>query len=686
MRHDRKLGVVIATGNVEFSQGPRTLLADTVTYNQRTDTATATGNVSLLEPSGDVMFAEYVEFSGNLKDGIARGVRMRLVDDSRIAAAGGRRIGGTRTDLRKVVYSPCKPCRENPERAPIWQIKSYRLERDIERQELQFSDSFLEIFGVPVAYLPYFSAPDPSVKRRTGLLIPSYGSDSELGTIVRVPYYIAISPQQDATLTPIYTGNEGPVLLTEYRHRFAGGMFDGRGSVTRASVVEGDKQLRGHFIGGAKFDVNDTWRGGIKAAFSSDDTYLRRYDFGSETTLTSRAFLEGFRGRNYGGAQAIYFQDLRSDVDQETVPFAFPILDYNFVGEPGRFGGRWALDANVLALTRDTGVNTRRLSLKSGWRLPSIGRVGEVYSLFANLQTDAYWTTEIPDPTDATIKTSDVSGRAFPQLGADWRFPLVRRGKQSSQLIEPVAGIVLAPNGGNPDEIRNEDSLDFELDDTNIFRANRFTGLDRVEGGSRFYYGLKGALYGSEGGFATAFIGQSYRLRADSLFSAGSGLEENFSDLVGRVEISPKKYLHLLYRFRIDNDALNPRRNEVSARAGPSMLNFAATYLFIEQQNPDISDNDREELTASITSRITERWSLNSSMVRDLFSGENRSQSFGAVYSDDCLTFNASFSRSFTQDRDVKSTDTVFFSITLRNLGSIGASRTVRAPEDPNEQ
>jgi len=685
VRHDKELGLVVATGHVEFNQDERTLVADTVTYNQRSDTVTASGNVSLLDPSGDVMFADYVELSGNMKDGIARGIRFRMSDNTRIAAAGGRRIGGTRTEMRKAVYSPCIPCKKNPDRAPIWQIKGYQVVRDLDEQQVEFKDAFLEFYGVPVLYAPYLSAPDPSVKRKTGFLVPSYGSDTELGTVVQIPYFIAISPLQDATITPIYTGNEGPVLLTEYRNRFIGGLFTGQGSVTRASTVAGDRQIRGHFDGGAKFDISNTWRAGLRAKFASDDTYQRRYKFGGDSVLTSRAFAEGFRGRTYGVANAYYFQDFRSDVDQATVPLAIPAIDYNFVGEPGEMGGRWSVDANLLALTRGIGTDSRRLSLKTGWLLPHTSRIGELYTLFGSLQTDAYWVHETQNPDKASDTLSGITGRVFPQIGMDWRFPLVRRGRQSATVIEPIAGIIASPNGGNPDKIPNEDSLDFELDDTNIFSSNRFTGVDRVEGGSRVYYGLRGSIHGSETGYASAFIGQSYRFRSDGLFADSSGLEKNFSDLVGRVEISPQKYFQMLYRFRLDNESLNPRRNEIIASAGPSILKLSTSYLFIEGQEGSDAFPDREELSLTATSRITDRWSVRANTLRDAQSGTTRSHSFGATYSDDCLSFNASFSRSFTQDRDIKKTDTIFFSVTLKTLGSLGAGGVVKAPPKAGE-
>jgi len=684
VRHDRELGIVIAKGNVEVNQGDRVLLADSVTYNQRTDTLDANGNIILVEPTGDVIFADFMELSGDLKNGIIEKIRVRLADNSRVAAVGGRRIDGTRIEMRKAVYSPCELCKKDPSRAPTWQVKAYSVVHDKIDKTVEYKDAFIEFFGVPLLYTPYMSHPDPTVKRKSGFLVPDYSTDSELGLVVRAPYYFNIAPTRDATVTPIYTGNEGTVMAAEYRDRVVGGIFEGRGSVTKASTAEGGSGIRGHFDGGAIFDINDTWRGGIKASFSSDDTYLRRYAFGGPATLVNRAYAEGFRGRNYVAANTYYFQDSREDVDQNTTPFVMPMLEYSYLGDPGFLGSRLSLDANVVALTRDVGTDTRRVSIKPVWKLPYVSRVGEVYTLHASVRADGYWVNEVPDPDRPTTTLSGITGRLFPQLGLDWRFPWVRQRGGMFQSVEPIAGFVAGPNDPNPAKVPNEDSLDFELDDTNIFRSNRFTGYDRVEGGQWAYYGLKLGFGGQSDLRGNAFIGQSYLLRENSDHSGGSGLETKFSDLVGRVGFSVGSPLTVDYRFRIDNADLAPQRNELSATFGYPILKFRTNYLFIRQQSPTDEFQDREQLDGAVTSQITKNWSIGASVLRDLATDDTLSTAYNLTYEDSCLTLYTSFTRSFTRDRDVIPTDTLFFRVSLKTLGGVQAIRTVGGPTTDN--
>src|SRR3546814_15774824 len=108
------------------------------------------------------------------------------------------------------------------------------------------------------------------------------------------------------------------------------------------------------------------------------------------------------------------------------------------------------------------------------------------------------------------------------------------------QVIEPTVQAVVAPNGSNPGEIPNEDSLDFEFDDTNLFKLNRFAGRDRIDSGTRIDYGLEWTGVLESGGTAGALIGQSYRFPANhALFPAGTGLEAKQSDHVGRGKVRP---------------------------------------------------------------------------------------------------------------------------------------------------
>jgi LPS-assembly protein len=686
VNHDREKGLVIANGHVEVSQGPRVLKADRVIYDQNAKTVTAFGHVSLTEPTGEVVFAEKVKLREDLKEGVIENFRMLFPDNTKIAANSAVRTKGNRTQMNDVVFSPCKTCADRP---PLWQLKARRVIHDQQAKDVTYYHAWLEVFGLPVAYTPYLSHPDPTVKRRTGLLAPTYGADSQLGYNIRAPYFIVLGPDKDITLTPRVFSKVRPSLAAQYRQRLKHGRFDVDGSITyvrrrdyNGNLTQGN-QARGHIFTKGLFDLNQTWRAGWAGGWTSDDTYLRRYGIATPTTvfntppdkIISTGFAEGFRGRNYASMRAYHFQGLRIEDDPDTTPIVAPLVDVNMLGKPIGHLGRWSFDANALALTRMQGVDSRRLSFKTGWELPYTTATGHVFRAGAMLQSDLYWVNAVPNPDLPGRNFSGVTGRAFPQVYADWRFPLVRELGNVRHVIEPRAMVVGAPNFGNSYKIPNEDSRDLELDDTNIFNLNRFNAIDRVERGSRIVYGVTNAFYGNRGGRTELFLGNSYRFTPQTDFPVDSGVDSQLSDVVGRILVQPANYLTLQYRFRLSTKELRVVRHEASLAAGPQWLRLSLNYFFFKGIENNAEFGNREELVASLNAKLTDKWSIGG-RTRYSFRPYNEPLlwGFGATYKNECCTVNLDFERTFTVDRDVRATNRFLLRIVLKHLGEVSQS------------
>lgn len=680
LTYDEALGIVTASGNVEISQDHRVLMADTVSYNERQDMMTASGNVTLMEPSGEVMFADYFELSDEMREGVVRDLRILLNAETRIAANSARRSGGNRTEMHKAVFSPCKLCPLHPEEPPLWQIKAVRIVHDQESRDVAYYDAWLEMFGVPVLYTPYFEHPDPSVKRRSGFLAPTYGSSSTLGVQLTTPYFWNIAPHRDVTFKPKFTSDEGVVWGGEYRERTHTGGYSLDGSIAYSDERDdegretGSKGARGHLFSEGNFQLNPVWNYGYEFERASDDTYLSFYRLSSKDTLITRPYIEGINGRNYASGTAYFFQGLEAEDDQDEIPLVFPLLDFNHVSTPGAFGEFTSLDANFMALQRVDGADSRRLSLKGGWHLPHIGRSGSVYRLSATLRGDAYHVNKVDVAgTARPTQARGFTGRLRPEITAEWRLPLVRRMGSIQQLVEPIVQAIVSPYGGNPGEIPNEDSQDFEFDDTNLFSNNRFTGFDRVESGPRVNYGLRFGFFGAGGGRTQGMIGQSARLREDDTFNQGSGLENTFSDYVGRVHISPADVFDFAYRFRLSRKNFAARRNEIELAAGPKAIRFNIGYALLEEQIPE-SDTaafaNREEVAATTEVRVTEFWRIGAGTRRDLTgSGGTLNWHSAVTYEDECLLFTTRINKNFTRDRDVQPETNLLFTIKFKHLG-----------------
>ena len=191
-----------------------------------------------------------------------------------------------------------------------------------------------------------------------------------------------------------------------------------------------------------------------------------------------------------------------------------------------------------------------------------------------------------------------------------------------------------------------------------------------MDGGHRIYYGLR-LGYINPNGYTDGFIGQSYRLRDNNDFAANSGLNDQFSDIVGRLSIRPSPYLDLQYRFRLDKDNFSARRNELAVKAGPPILKFDLNYSFFDEGSGSGEFADREEVTYGFSSQFSKSWSLSASTRRDLHLSNTLTQGIGLSYVCDCFTMNLSLIRTFTHDRDVKPSDTLFLQLIFKHLGGV---------------
>lgn len=683
LQHDRELDIITARGNVQVQNEDRILQADVIVYNRKQDFVTASGNVTMLEPSGDVLFAEYMELTGDLRDGVIADLRAILKDGSLLAANGARRSNANRLDLRNAVYSPCRLCEDEPNKPPLWQVKAVKVVHDKKRQTVEYSDAWLEVAGMPVLYTPYLSHPDPTVKRKSGFLTPSFGSSAVTGTFLTTPYYFNIASNADATLTPSFTTDEGVILAGEYRHKFNEGDFEARASIKENTPTslqtytteKGIANLRGHVAAKGRFDYDDTWRWGFDVNRQTDEAYMSRFGYSVDNTLpqvsnalASRGFVEGFRHRNYFSVEGTSYQSTLTSLDDETIPLILPLMDYNHQSEPDRFGGHSNIDVNMLALSRDQGTDTRRLSVRGGWTLPYAAPAGDVYTFSARLMGDFY-NVKGYHPTGQD-KTSDFAYRLRPQMSLDWRYPFVRGEGSVYQMIEPIASVVVAPYGGNSAFIPNEDSENLEFDDTNLFSENRFTGLDRIEGGPRVNYGIKWGVFGKEGGSTSLLLGQSYRYKKDDTFTDGSGLENNLSDIVGRVHVSPGSMVDMFYRTRLDKSNLKARRNEVDLSAGGPALRLGTRYAYFDRQEGSEFPG-REEISGSLASQLNKEWRSSFTVTRDLAENDFRTMGLDLTYEDECFAMSTTVNRTFFQNQELQPENAIVFRLLFKTLGEV---------------
>ncbi|MDD3030248.1 MAG: LPS assembly protein LptD [Alphaproteobacteria bacterium] len=698
MHTDDNTGLVTAKGHVEMVYKDFVLHADSVSYNQKTGVLAADGNIALLTPSGEVEFADHQELTRDMAQAFAKNVGVLFPDNSRLAARSTQKYNNRYTVANKAMYTACNICRENPDNPPLWQMRAKTVTHDTARHKLYYHNATLDFAGVPVAYTPYMSAPDPSVKRLEGFLSPVPGVSANIGDYIKIPYYVDIAPDKDLTLTPTFSTKDTLQVDTLYRERFENGILSLNGSLTHAQLINENgldkgRRWRGHMFGIFKADLDNVWRMGSDIQYASDKSYLQRYTISSLDQTTSRLYLEGFKGRNYIAANSYYFQDLRADSDVSE-PLIIPSIAFSALGDPRKtWGGRWSFDAGLLVTARDNGnkplaergADTRRLSLKGGWERDFVSTTGLRTTVSALLRSESYWANDVVSEDKTTLYNRALFTRGFGQLNTIMRYPLGRTTKNYQHLLEPIVALTLAPNVRSIAKQPLEDSWDVEFDETNLFSPNRFTGNDLIEGGSRVTYGLRNAVTSDSGARIDIFGGASYRFTSDSMFSERSGLRGRESDFVGRIDFTPTKWLDANYGFRLSKNDLAPQRQDAFISVGQPVFRPYARYIQAYQH--DTSTNlysQVRQITVGFSSSFAKYWTLSGHHIQafDPQPGP-RNSSLALTYADECFAFGISLTHDNTDRADLSSGTSVAFHFYFKNLGGLhtDAGSNISFPE-----
>jgi LPS-assembly protein len=689
LSYDTNAQLVTASGDVRMTSEGNKLRAERVTWNRASDEVRAEGNVRIVNPGGDVAYADSVVLTDALKNGVVQNMLLVLADGGRLAADRAERKDGY-TTLYRAAYSPCavvskKGCPKNP----TWQINAVKVVHDPVKNRIRYEGASLNLLGARIIALPWLSHPDGTEGGGTGLLVPEVRVSSSNGLELSAPYYLKLAPNRDATITPhIYT-EVAPMLEGSYRQLTGLGAFQLGAFVTYGSRIPltapltvRDEGIRAYLEGNGRFQLSPIWSVTASGRYVTDRTFLRRYDISRDTRLRSFVEAERITPDSYVSIAGWAFQGLRATDVSGQQPIALPAIDARW-RLPGKiWNGRLEVQANSLAILRTDGQDTQRAFAGARWDRRSLTRWGQELILTAYARGDVYHSTDNLLTATAIYRGEPGwKARAIGALAAELRWPLVGPFMGGSQRLTPRLQLVASGATDNL-EIPNEDARSVDLEDSNLFALNRFPGYDRWENGPRATYGLDWGL-DLPGIAVRTTIGQSYRLDdKPSILPSGTGLSDRFSDFVGRTNVKLGRKLNLVHRFRLDKDNLGIRRNEVDAVVGGRQTYATIGYLRLDRNiDPAIEDlRDREELRLGGRVRFANYWSIFGSTVIDLTDRREDPLSqadgyepvrhrLGISYDDDCLEIGLTWRRDYDTAGDFRRGNTFQFRVALKNLG-----------------
>ncbi len=702
---------VSAVGNVQMYYNGTSVEADKVIYDQKTKRLHAEGNIRMTDADGKITYANIMDLSDDYRDGFVDSLRVDTADATRMAATRADRSSGNYTVFENGVYTACAPCKDDPKKPPLWQVKGARIIHDQTDKMLYFENAQLEFFGVPMAYLPYFSTPDPTVKRKTGFLMPGYTSVSGYGYGVETPFFWAIAPDYDATFSPRFTTKQGVLFQGEFRQRLLGGSYQ-----IRAYGIDqldpgafagqpGDRQFRGGVETKGEFALNDKWVWGWEGIALTDymvlsDYKLAQYKDPLQSFLTlptdavSQLYLTGVGNRSYFDARTIYYLSLSGS--QSQVPIVAPVIDYSNVINHSILGGEVSYKTNFTNLTRESAVfdpitasasangsclatnsadpaksivpancllrgmpgTYTRLTAEADWRRSFTDPAGEIWTPFASVRADAVNASISNQPgVSSFLPVGDTQAlRVMPTVGLEYRYPFINIQPWGTTTIEPIAQVIIRPNETYAGKLPNEDAQSMVFDASNLFSVDKFSGYDRVEGGGRANVGVQATTQFDRGGSVNVLFGQSYQMFGLNSFAVAdvtntgvdSGLQNAKSDYVARVNYSPNRTYTFSVRARVDEATFNINRFEAEGRAAFDRWSVSLMYGNYAPQ-PELGYlNRREGLLSSASLKLAANWVVTGSARWDLVANQINQYVVGAGYVDDCFVLAANYVTSYS--------------------------------------
>lgn len=684
MINDEKQKLITAQGNVEIEYNGMRLQTDKLVYNQNTDVITALNNVRLYTGDGSIIYGDKVSLADNMSMGEMHKIKAFLRDKSRVIADSFRKKDNQTKVLHNAAYTACDVCQG---KNPLWEVSARKIQHDEKSKNVNYNDAIVKFKGVPLFYTPFLTHPDPTVKRRSGMLPPRMGRSNYLRGYFQPRYFWAVNEQTNVILSPIFSEEKNIVWDAAYKHYFYNGNTDLYGSYIKDGEDNRPKQ-RGHLFAKGRNDLNNYWRMKYDLKYVSDYMYLKDLNlpYDDDAWLDSHLTFERFSGRDYVSVEAYYYKMLsynlhRSNIRQyrlinDRKPMVAPLIEAEFYSDPSVIGSYFKNNFSTASIYHRNGAETQRLTSINSWELPWTSSFGEKYRVVASVKSDGYYVQKY-DNTNNTY--TGTTGRIFPQAGIEWRLPFVRATTDSRQIIEPVIVAVAAPDGGNNvDKIPNEDSQDVYFDDTNVLDLDRYAGYDRNDTGSRVSYGMRWNSYGDIMGRTSAFVAQSYERNDRSSFikNLDSKNRSHLSDLVGRINAEPNRYLTINYRFRLDRKTLDAKYSELSGGVGPSFLRLNMSYIFL-QGNTHYYDrySERKELSLGIKVALSQFWTVQMYNLHDLTSNSRGNLEHGGslIYEDECFKWVTTIKKYNSSNPNLDNDYEYGMTFYLKTIGSFGS-------------
>ena len=600
------------------------------------------------------------------------------------------------TFVNKGTFTTCK----KDDKCPPWLIEAEKIHHDKVKKRIIYKDAWLKIYDIPVVYFPKFFHPDPTVKRQSGFLRPSFEGSELLGTSVRTPYFFVISDDKDLTIKPrFYEDKTKFVFQNEYRQKTKNLTTTADFSYTRGYQAkpkrnDDDKDSRTHFFSNTLMNLNfdNFLRSDLEIQLQkvSNDTYLKIFELYSPLMKTTPSTLESSmklslekKDSYVFNASAIQYEALSTGISSDRFQYIFP--SYNFsktieFDNSDSYFGFSSTGKNSLKDTNNLSTNiTNNLNYYSANSYLDIGIKNNFGVYIKNLNSIG--------KNHAIYKNSPQA-----ELTSAYNFntsiPFIKKNSQTINTLEPKLSLMYSPH-----VMKNHNSDASMITMSNIYSVNRLGMADSFEEGASLTIGIdyrKEKIASNDKqkkinnddedelklieDFFEFKLATVIRNKEEKNVSSSSTINRTTSNIIGQMNYALSDHVLLNYDFSIDNDLSSFEYTSVDTTLAYG--NFSTTLSFMEKNGP-IGD-------VNLISN-TSKYKFNENNSIQFATRKNRkinlTEYYDLVYEykNDCLTAGVRWNKKYYKDADLKPVEELFFSITIVPLGTFtpeGITRT----------
>jgi LPS-assembly protein len=581
------------------------------------------------------------------------------------------------TIVQDAQFTTCKKTNE-VEGCAYWNLRAGQLIHDKEQKKITYKNASLDLNSIPVLYVPYFSHPDPTVKRKEGFLAPSFSSlGGNIGPTIKIPYFYPLSESADFTVSPVYYFKQNPLLLGEYRERFKngdlvieGGYTQGYQKVTSTQTDGSRNHLYGNINLNFKDKILDESQFSTRIQRVNDPTYLRVNKINStsdgfkknlvrenETKLTNEVSLNSYGKNETLNLKTAAYQNITTIKKSDQYEYLAPEIiysKYNFLNN-----NNLNLNLNFRSLNTNTNQNKTSFinNLDHSTSESYNSNLGIGYKFLTKINNINYY-------ADHKSPNEDLNTQINPVVALDTSLPLAKISKESEQYIIPRILTRYAPG-----KMQNAKSNDITLNTDNLFSINRMNSDELIEKDFSFNLGLdwlwkEKKLDQTKPREANFSIGQVVKFNNDLDMPTKSSLQNRNSDLVTKATYLSPGNFDFTMKNTLDNNLNHAYYNDVTLKT--FLKQGEVNFNFYEKNN---HIGNQRYAKANLISFVTDSTKIKIETDRNLKTDMTNSHKLGIENENECIRYGIYLQKNYASDKDLKPATSVFFGVTLLPFG-----------------